>query len=143
MGGSGEAQGPIGLGRGGESAEWMGGDRGADPRRGQGAGSYTGWVGCGVCWGMLSSETAARSGTAGCGDSEPSCRGACAPLGSRACGLESAGGGGVRSGAHGGGGSARALGERRCWWEASESARKGKAGPGLRSIRSICWCGQA
>jgi hypothetical protein len=72
MGGSGEAQGQIGLGRGGESVKWMEGDGGADPRRGQDAGGYTGWIGWGICWGMLSSGPAARSGTAGCSDSEPS-----------------------------------------------------------------------
>jgi hypothetical protein len=38
MGGSGEAQGPVGLGLGWERVECMGEDRGANPREGRGVG---------------------------------------------------------------------------------------------------------
>jgi hypothetical protein len=46
---------------------WLGGDSGGGCTE-LDAGGDRGWIGCCVCWGMLSSGPADHSGTAGCGE---------------------------------------------------------------------------
>ena len=92
------------------------------------AGGDTGWVGCGVCWGMLSSGPAAQSGAAGC--SEPSLARALSHTrvltGWTAAAVDARGQRGSR--------------EAGDWWEAGE---RREAGTGLErdTRRVMVWAG--
>jgi hypothetical protein len=100
-------------------------------------GCVTGWVGCGVCWGMLSSGPAAQSGTAGY--SEPPLARALSltRVRMRVSGRRRRRWVGAAAAVHAGSG---ALGRRGSGWKPVKGVRQG---PGLSATLGVWWCGQA